>query len=159
MNKNKIIAESTVNSSSPTDNVYAHETKKFVTADGVTTISAKDNKFAYDGYNKFFVSRVLIDSGNLKSYNDNPSNLCSTNYGIGWRVPTAVEIGNIQRESEKYGQYIGAYVGDTDTGKIILTSSFETGSTTYVLGLELSNAYWDVYLKADQRYFRCVYQP
>jgi hypothetical protein len=66
MNKNKIIAESTVYQSSASSTNYT-TAKTFFTADGSTKIVAKDNKFAYDGNNKFFVSRVLIDSSNLKS--------------------------------------------------------------------------------------------
>jgi hypothetical protein len=71
-----------------------------------------------------------------------------------------MDVGNDNKNSEKYGEYIGAYVGDDIAAQKhpqILTSSFDSTYTTHILAVMQENAGWYPIETNSPEYFRCVY--
>jgi len=105
-----------------------------------------------------FVSIVSIAQ---QSYDDfQATNYCSSYYGDNWRLVSALDVGNNDKDSEVYGQYMGAYVGDTegDEGSPkILTSTIDSNNSNIILNLQEENAGWDFISKSTTENFRCVY--
>jgi len=158
VNKSDYIYDDTVYDESSSETYYAHETKQFPNALDQTLISAKNTNFAHDSLNNLFVSIVSIVQ---KSYDDFQNrNYCADYYGNNWRLVSALDVGNNDKDSEVYGQYIGAYVGDTEGAEgspKILTSTIDANEANKVLNLQEENALWDFMAKDTAENFRCVY--
>jgi len=94
----------------------------------------------------------LIDTSN------NGDDFCGNYYGIGWRLPTAYEMGINTANATGTVGYVPAYRGNYTQVIGIISSTVETGTIANHWMLQDDNGK-SYKLAKDSRYARCIYVP
>jgi hypothetical protein len=142
----------------------------------INFVDANDSNMSYataENFSAYFVKTLdeikYVDTNNT---NDVNTTECAKMYGIGWRIPTAYEMGlktddkdTISPMTGSGNGFIPSYVGDSLNMSIFSSSQF--GSDNKMVTLELVDEYEDGLWgyrtasggSAQDEHIRCIYQP
>jgi hypothetical protein len=146
---------------------WTNTTTNFVLADDLNHSYA-----TAESYSQYYVDNSDSDDVNYNIYvdanNTSESNTteCALNFGVGWRIPTAYEVGVHSDDKSAYSPlnptmtgYIPSYAGGSVASPFYIFTSTQYASEDANIVLKIENATWAYVNNTSTSKLRCIYQP